>query len=70
MTVSNIIKIMVDGGGRMIEKKYEVSVDNDRIAFGMNLDDALLFVKAYFEKYYMETRMILSIKEMERVEEC
>ena len=53
----------------MEERKYEVSADGNRIAFGMTLDDALLFIKAYFDKYYMERGMILSVKEMERVME-
>lgn len=50
----------------MIERKYEVSVGNDIIAFGMTLDDALLFIRAYFEKYAEERDMLMAVKEMKR----
>lgn len=38
----------------MSEKKYLVADTNGVLARGMNLDDALMFMKAYCEKYYME----------------
>ena len=38
----------------MSEKKYLVADENGVLARGMNLDDALMFMKAYCEKYYME----------------
>lgn len=38
----------------MSEKKYLVADENGVLARGMNLDDALMFIKAYCEKYYME----------------
>lgn len=53
----------------MSERKYEVIIDDVRIASDMTIEDALIFVKAYFEEYYNEYRMMLSIREMERVGE-
>ena len=53
----------------MGERRFEVSQGNNRLATGMRLEDALLFVNAIFDKYYMEHSMVISIKEMERVEE-
>lgn len=38
----------------MNEKKYLVADTNGVLARGMNIDDALMFMKAYYEKYYME----------------
>ncbi len=40
--------------GRMGERKYLVADTNGVLARGMSLDDALMFMKAYCEKYYME----------------
>ena len=51
----------------MCEKRYEVFDGEDRIASCMRIDDALMFIKAYFEKYYNEM-MELKIKEMPRCE--
>lgn len=36
----------------MIEHKYDVWDGNVKLASGMTLDNAILFVQAYFEKYY------------------
>lgn len=52
----------------MDERRYEVSQENRRLATDMSLEDALLFIEAIFEKYYMEHSMVISIKEMERVQ--
>ena len=41
-------------GELMSEKKYLVADENGVLARGMSLDDALMFIKAYCEKYYME----------------
>ena len=49
----------------MEERKYEVLVNDEKIASEMMIDDALLFIKAYFEKYYMEHDMKLSLREMQ-----
>lgn len=56
----------------MSEKKYLVADTNGVLARGMNLDDALMFMKAYCEKYYMEF-IDLNLKDeitVKRVEEC
>ena len=39
---------------QMKEKKYKVAWKREIIARDMKLDDALLFIKALCEKYYME----------------
>lgn len=38
----------------MNEKKYLVADESGVLARCMRLDDALMFMKAYCEKYYME----------------
>lgn len=38
----------------MSEKRYFVSDDSGILARGMSLDDALMFMKAYCEKYHFE----------------
>jgi len=38
----------------MNEKKYMVLERNNILARGMRIDDALMFMQAYCEKYYME----------------
>lgn len=35
----------------MIEKKYDVCVDDEKIGSGMRIDDALIFVKALSDVY-------------------
>ena len=52
----------------MTERRYEVLQGNNRLATDMQLEDALLFIHAFFDKYYMEHSMIISIKEMDRTE--
>lgn len=53
----------------MEERKYVVNVGNDRIACDMTLDDALLLIRAYFDKYDKECGMAMTVKEMQRVME-
>lgn len=53
----------------MEERRYEVLEGDQRLATEMTLEDALLFIKAIFEKYYMERSMVLSVRETERVKE-
>ena len=50
----------------MEERRFEVLHGTDVLASDMKLEDALLFINALFDKYYMEHSMILSIKEMDR----
>lgn len=38
----------------MVEYKYEVWCDRTRLADDMQLTDAIIFVEAYFNKYYAE----------------
>lgn len=38
----------------MSERTYLIADTNGVLARGMSLDDALMFMKAYCEKYYME----------------
>ena len=47
-----------------IEKYCVVLGDNIIIAEGMSIDTACLLVKAYFEQYYEEPEMKLTIKRM------
>ena len=46
--------VIMQEGKTMSEKKYLVADNCGVLARGMNLDDALMFMKAYCEKYYME----------------
>lgn len=48
-------------------KKYAVLIENEVIASNMDINNALIFVKALFDHYYEEHSMIISIKEMERI---
>ena len=50
----------------MLEKKFEVLVDNEVVARDMNMETAMILVKALFEKYCNEHFMVVSIKEMDR----
>ena len=52
----------------MDERRFEVLQGNRRLAADMSLQDALLFTEAIFEKYCMEHSMVISIKEMGRVQ--
>ena len=52
----------------MSERRFEVLCDNQRIASDMTLNDALMFIEAYYSKYYHERGMMLSVKEMEEIE--
>ncbi len=55
----------------MEDRRFEVSHGGNRLATDMSLEDALLFINAIFDKYYMEHSMVLSIKEMGKVNrEC
>ena len=51
----------------MSDKKYNVLIENEIIASNMDINNALIFVKALFDHYYEEHSMVISIKEMERV---
>ena len=53
----------------MEDRRFEILHGNNRLATDMRLEDALLFINAIFDKYYMEHSMVISIKEMERLNE-
>jgi len=50
----------------MNEKKYKVLEGKTILASDMTIDNALIFIKAYFEKYYNEI-LTLTIAEMPAV---
>ena len=51
----------------MSNKKYNVLIENEIIASDMDINNALIFVKALFDHYYEEHSIVISIKEMERI---
>ena len=51
----------------MNEKKYMVLERNNILARAMRIDDALMFMQAYCEKYYMEA-CELTLREEPRCE--
>lgn len=51
----------------MDEKKYKVLINDEVVAEGMNINTAVVLVKALFEEYYNDYSMIVSIKEMDRI---
>ena len=53
----------------MEERRFEVLHGNNLLASNMRLEDALLFINAIFDKYYMEHSMVISIKEMDRTKQ-
>ena len=48
----------------MIEERYEVLEGANILASNMILQDALMFIQAYFEKYWQEKEMTLSIRQI------
>ena len=61
---------MRNGEITMEERKYEVLVDGDTVAEGMDINMATILVKALFNEYYNEHSMIVGIKEMDRCKAC
>lgn len=53
----------------MNENKYFVTINNETIAGNMNLDTALIVVKAIFNEYYNDHTMVVAIEEMKGTEE-
>ena len=47
----------------MEERKYEVRYRNQCISRGMSIEDALLFVKAFFNEHREERGLFLSVNE-------
>lgn len=54
----------------MTERKYKVLIDNEIVSENMDLKTATILVRALFEEYYNEYPLTVSVKEMERCEEC
>ena len=52
----------------MDESKYKVMIGNDVVGERMDIKTATILIKALFEEYYADHSMIVSIKEMERIE--
>lgn len=52
----------------MENNKYCVYVDGHRFADNMDLDVAMIVVKALFKEYYEEHGMQICIQEMDRVD--
>lgn len=50
----------------MFENKYYVLIDNEVCAKELTLEHALILVKAFFESYYNDHSMTISVREMER----
>lgn len=50
----------------MYEKKYNVLINNEVVAKNMDINTAVILVKALFEEYYNDYTMVVSIKEMDR----
>ena len=51
----------------MSDKKHIVLIENEIIASDMDINNALIFIKALFDHYYEEHSMVISIKEMEKI---
>lgn len=46
----------------MVERKYEIILDNEVIATDMNLNTATILIKALFEHYYADSDIALTIR--------
>lgn len=46
----------------MNESKYSVAIDGTMVAQGMNLETALILVKAIFDTYYAEPKLSICIE--------
>lgn len=51
----------------MNERRYLVFIDDEIIARGMDLKTATILITAFFEEYYNDHSMVISIKEEERI---
>lgn len=50
----------------MPTSKYELVLDNEVIASGMDVNTALILIGALYEEYYNEEGMSITIREMDR----
>jgi len=49
----------------MIEIKYKVTINSKTVAENMDLETAIILVKALFNEYYSDTDMVVSVYKME-----
>ena len=47
----------------MVDRKYQVLINNEIVAKDMDIRTAIVLVKALFEEYYNDYTMIVSIKQ-------
>lgn len=50
----------------MEENRYEVLIDNMIVAENMDLNTAIILVKALFEEYYNDYKMVVSVRKMNK----
>ena len=50
----------------MEEKRYKVLIDNMVVANNMDLKTATILVKALFDEYYNDYKMVISVKVEDR----
>lgn len=50
----------------MEERKYQVLIDNTVVASNMDINTAIILIRAIISEYYDDYYMTVSIKEMER----
>lgn len=54
----------------MSQKRYKVYANLEMVASDMDIKTATLLIRMLFEEYYNEPNMVITIREMERVEPC
>ena len=52
----------------MNEHRYKILINDTIVAENLNIETATILIKALFENYYNDHSMIVSIKEMDRVQ--
>ena len=52
----------------MNEHRYKILINDTIVADNMDMETVTILIKALFENYYNEHSMIVSIKEMNRVQ--
>ena len=53
-------------GRKMEERRYKVLIDNMVVANNMDLKTATILVKALFDEYYNDYKMVVSVKAEDR----
>lgn len=52
----------------MNENRYKILINDTIVAENMDMEIVTILIKALFENYYNDHSMIVSIKEMDRVQ--